>query len=189
MSLSAVLLAGGESRRMKRDKATIPFRDRPLWQHQLDLLRKLEPQEIFVSAQSDPVWRPADVEFVADAQPARGPLSGIAAPLSRTTGDYLLVIGIDMPFMSAEYLRKLFRKVRPGSGVVPMIEDRAEPLAAIYPRNAEVDFSAALSGDNFSLQPLVAKLIASGKLEAVPVSDAERALFRNLNEPSDLVGN
>src|SRR5258708_21859743 len=174
MSLSAVLLAGGESHRMGRDKATIPFRDRQLWQQQLDLLRKLEPQELFVSAQFDPAWRPADVEFVADATPARGPMSGIGAALSRTTSDHLLVVGIDLPFMSAEYLRKIFRRARPGCGAVPMIENRAEPLAAIYPRNADVEFRAALSGNNFSLQPLVAKLITLGKLQAVQVSGAEQ---------------
>jgi molybdopterin-guanine dinucleotide biosynthesis protein A len=186
MSFTAVLLAGGESRRMGRDKATIPFRDRPLWQHQLDLLSKLEPQELFVSAQTDPGWRPHDVEFVADAMPARGPMSGIGAALSRTTSEHLL--GIDMPFMTSEFLREVFKRTRPGCGVVPMIENRAEPLAAIYPRDTDVDFNATLSGNNFSLQPLVAQLITLGKLQAVQVADAERVLFRNLNESSDLAG-
>ena len=54
MNLSSVLLAGGESRRMGKDKATALFRGKPLWQIQLDLLRKLEPSEIFLSARTDP---------------------------------------------------------------------------------------------------------------------------------------
>src|SRR5712691_10782146 len=65
MKLSAVLLAGGESRRMGKDKATALFQGKPLWQIQIDLLRKLEPAEIFVSARTDQSWRPADVQFVA----------------------------------------------------------------------------------------------------------------------------
>src|SRR5438270_2095328 len=186
MKLSAVLLAGGKSRRMGRDKAAILFRDSPLWQRQLDMLRKLEPEQLFVSAQTDPPWRPADVEFVADAQPSRGPLSGIAAALSRTAADHLVALAIDMPFMSHDYLRKLFQQTRPGCGVVAMIDNRAEPLATIYPRDVAVDFIDALAGDNFSLQPLVAKLIATGKLQPVQVSAKEQALFRNLNEPADL---
>ena len=188
MSLSAVLLAGGKSHRMGQDKATILFRGAPLWQHQLDLLRKLEPGEIFVSARTDPAWRAMDVEFVPDAQRSRGPLSGIAATLARTTTDHLLVLGIDMPFMSADYLRELSERSRPGCGVVPMIGTRAEPLAAIYPRSADVDLRESLSGNDFSLQAVVRKIVASRKLAMVHVSSEQEALFKNLNEPRDLGG-
>jgi len=48
MNISAVLLAGGESRRMGRDKTTLQSRGKPLWQVQLELLQELEPTEIFV---------------------------------------------------------------------------------------------------------------------------------------------
>ncbi|HEV2045538.1 MAG TPA: molybdenum cofactor guanylyltransferase, partial [Chthoniobacterales bacterium] len=144
MKISAVLLAGGKSRRMGQDKATILFRNAPLWQIQLDLLRKLELEQLFISAQTDPPWRPADIEFVPDDQPSRGPLSGIAAALSRTSCGHLLVLAIDMPFMTESYLRSLCEKVDRGVGVVPIIEDRAEPLAAIYPREAYDEIVDAL---------------------------------------------
>jgi len=186
MTISAVLLAGGESSRMGRDKATMLFRDQPLWQHALNLLRTLQPTQLLVSARTDPGWRPTDVEFIADTQPSRGPLSGISATLSHATNDHLLVLGIDMPFMTADYLRGLLRQAHAGCGVVPMIENRAEPLAAIYPRTADVDFGAALASDDFSLQPLVARLVAAGKLQSVQVSAGDQMLFRNLNEPRDL---
>ena len=185
MKFSAVLLAGGESRRMGEDKATIRFRKDLLWQIQLDLLRKLQPSELFVSAQIDPSWRPMDVQFIADDPPSRGPLSGIAAALACTTADHLLVLGIDMPFMTANYLRALCEQTQPGCGVVPVIESRAEPLAAVYPREVCHDVVATLSGNDFSLQSLISKLIAANKLEPVQVSKEEKALFHNLNEPRD----
>jgi molybdopterin-guanine dinucleotide biosynthesis protein A len=187
MKISAVLLAGGKSRRMGQDKSTILFRNAPLWQIQLDLLHKLQLQELFISAQTDPPWRPADIEFVPDDQPSRGPLSGIAAALSRIGSGHLLALAIDMPFMTESYLRSLCEKVERGRGVVPLIENRAEPMAAIYPRDAYDDVAAALSGSDFSLQSLVGKLIAAGKLQPIWVSETEKAFFRNLNEPGDLV--
>jgi molybdopterin-guanine dinucleotide biosynthesis protein A len=186
MTISAVLLAGGKSRRMGEDKATIRFRNDPLWEIQLDLLRKLQLSELFVSAQIDPSWRPMDVKFIADDPPSRGPLSGIAAALACTTADHLLAVAIDMPFMTSNYLRALCEQTQPGCGVVPIIESRAEPLAAIYPGDAHIDFVHALSGSDFSLQPLVRKLLANGKLRPLEVAELERALFRNLNEPRDL---
>ncbi|PYK66977.1 MAG: hypothetical protein DME45_11275, partial [Verrucomicrobia bacterium] len=70
-------------RRLGQDKATLVFHGKSLWEIQLDLLRKLRPREIFLSARSDPVWRPADVHFVPDQAPSRGPLGGLAATLSR----------------------------------------------------------------------------------------------------------
>ena len=63
MTLSAVLLAGGESTRMRRDKATLEWRGRPLWACQFEKLRALT-SNIFVSTRFAVPWRPADVKLV-----------------------------------------------------------------------------------------------------------------------------
>ena len=186
MNLSAVLLAGGESRRMGTDKARIIFRGKPLWKIQLALLRKLDPLEVFVSARIDPDWRPDDVQFVADNPPSRGPLSGLAAALAKMHSTHLLALAIDMPFMSESYLRFLWQKNEPGRGVLPKIDSRVEPLAAIYPREVDVDFHNALSGADFSLQTLTSRLVKTGKLRSIAVSKAETKLFINLNKPADV---
>ena len=69
---------------------------------------------------------------------------------------------------------------------MPKIGDRAEPLAAIYPREAAIDFHRALTGTDFSLQTLVRHLFAAGRLREVSIVEQERKLFRNVNEASDL---
>ena len=184
--ISAVLLAGGESRRMGTDKATVLFRGKPLWQIQLELLRKLEPTEIFVSARTDPAWRPVDVQFVADGPLSRGPMSGLAASLAKMRARHLLALAIDMPFITEEYLKFLYGRSEPGRGVIAETEDRFEPLAAIYPREAIVDFQHALCGTDFSLQTVASHLVAEGKLRVIPIIPEERRVFLNLNEPADL---
>jgi len=185
MNISAVLLAGGESRRMGRDKATLPFRGRPLWEIQFDLLRTLQPEEIFVSARTDPPWRPSGVQFVSDEPPSRGPLSGLSATLARISTDHLLALAIDMPLMTENYLRLICNLIEPGRGVLPMTGNRAEPLVAIYPKGTGTDFLMALSGSDFSLQSLTKKLIEAGKLSLVNVLEEEGKLFRNFNNLSD----
>jgi molybdopterin-guanine dinucleotide biosynthesis protein A len=186
MNISAALLAGGQSRRMGRDKATILFRGKPLWQIQLDLLHKLQPAEIFVSARTNPAWRLPDLTFVPDEQPSRGPLSGLTATLARIRSNHLLVLAIDMPFMNEEHLRYLCDKIEPGRGVLPMIGNQVEPLVAIYPVEARVDFVNALSGVDFSMQTLTNQLVKMGRLRVIRPSEQDQLFYRNLNEPDDL---
>jgi molybdopterin-guanine dinucleotide biosynthesis protein A len=187
MKISAVLLAGGESRRMGKDKATFLLCGKPLWQIQLELLRKLEPTEILVSARTDPIWRPADAQFVADDPPSCGPLSGLAASLAKMCTKHLLALAIDMPFMTEKYVTFLCSQIEPRRGVIAKIEDRFEPLAAIYPQEALANVQSALSGEDFSLQTVTSRLVAAGKLEVMLVTSQERKLFLNVNEPTDLL--
>jgi molybdopterin-guanine dinucleotide biosynthesis protein A len=186
--VTAVLLAGGESRRMGTDKATILCYGKPLWQVQLETLRRLQPAEIFLSARTDPSWRPADVQFIADVPPSRGPLSGIAASLAKIRTAHLVALAIDMPFMTENYLRALCDAIAPGHGVVAKINNRAEPLAAVYPGEAEIHFRTALAGSDFSLQNIVRHLVTSGKLREISVTKQERRLFRNVNNVADVGG-
>jgi molybdenum cofactor guanylyltransferase len=185
MTLTAVLLAGGESRRMGRDKATIDFRGRPLWQRQIELLRGLHPEKIFVSARKEPSWQPPEAELLLDAPPSRGPLSGLTKALERMQTTHLAALAVDMPFMTSEQMRVLWSLATIGCGVLPMIGDRAEPLAAIYPKEAGSDFSTALAGDDFSLQRLSRALVQGGKLRVFPVSPGDEDRYRSVNEPGD----
>ena len=131
------------------DKATLLFGGEPLWSIQIKLLQKLDPIELLVSARTDPPWRPQDARFVADTAPSRGPLSGLAASLAHMQGTHLLALAIDMPFMTEAHLNFVLHQTEPSRGVLPMIGSRAEPLAAIYPREALPDFEEALARQRF----------------------------------------
>ena len=171
---------------MGRDKATVLFRGKSLWRVQLETLRKLGPKEIFVSARIDPPWRPEDALFAADVPPSRGPISGLAASMNRMGTTHLLALAVDMPWMSSKYLEFLCAQVGPESGVLPKIGDRAEPLAAIYPRQAAIEIGRALAGSDFSMQSVTFDLVAVGKLRIVLVTQQEEKFFRNTNKLSDL---
>ena len=185
-TLTAVLLAGGESRRMGTEKATIVFNGEPLWQRQVTLLHHLGPETILVSARAERSWRPVDTELVLDQSPSRGPISGLTAALARTRTSHLVALGVDMPFVTAVQLQDLCHRANARCGVVPTIGGRAEPLAAVYPVEAYIDFSAALAGNDWSLQPLVKRLADEGKVQLVKVAEAEAELYRSLNEPQNL---
>jgi molybdopterin-guanine dinucleotide biosynthesis protein A len=188
MTLTAVLLAGGDSRRMGRDKATIVFRGEPLWQRQLELLRGLGPEKIFVSARKELSWLPADSELLLDESPSRGPLSGLTRALERAQTSHLIALAVDMPFMTSGQMRVLWGLATLGCGILPMIGGRAEPLAAIYPREAGSEFAAALASDDFSLQRLVRNLAAANQVQILSVPKRDEHLYRSVNEPGDFQG-
>ena len=186
MKLSAVLLAGGESRRFGGDKVTVLFEGQPLWRRQLDLLQSLAPAEILISSRTDPLWRPANTRFVPDTVPSRGPLSGLVAAMARMQGTHLLALAVDMPLMTGTLLRQICELIQPGHGVMPYIGTRAEPLAAVYPHESLAHLAASLEIGEFSLQPVAGKLVRAGVLSVVEVSESDRKFYRSINEQSDL---
>ena len=186
MTFTAVLLVGGESRRMGRDKAAVIFRNEPLWRRQLRVLRDLCPAKVFVSARTESSWLPGGTELLLDEPPSRGPLSGLTKALVQMQSSHLVVLAVDMPFVTREQLRLFCNMVGEGSGIVPLIGERTEPLAAIYPKESAPDFIAALAGPDLSLQPLVRKLISAGKMRGVPVLEKDQHLYLSLNEPDDV---
>jgi molybdenum cofactor guanylyltransferase len=170
---------------MGRDKATIEFDTRPLWERQLEILRALKPETIFVSARTTPLWLSTDGELLLDDPPSRGPLSGLTKALAAMRTTHLVALAVDMPFMTSEQLRNLCSLAQAGWGVVPMIRGQAEPLAAVYPASAAMDFSAALGGTDFSLQRVIQKLAAEEKVRLFTVSAKDEHLYRSVNSPGD----
>ncbi len=193
MSHAAVLLAGGNSSRMGRDKAALLVNGEPLWKRQLAVLRATEPAEIFISGKGDGPYAGCCVEILADEIPGCGPLGGIVTALRRCTSERLLVLAVDMPAMTAEFLLTLLNESsRTGKGVVPSVaadgRRRAdlEPLAAIYPRTAVAVADNCLRRGERKLETFIRRLEADGLVVVQSVASNEVRLFENWNAPENL---
>lgn len=187
VKVTGVLLVGGLSRRMGQDKATLVVDDQPLWARQLSVLRRLNLEAIFISARVTPVWAPADTQLLLDVPPSRGPLSGIALALHVMTSSHLLVIAVDLPQLTFEYLRKLIALCKNAKGVVPSIEGRVEPLTAVYPKEAAGVALNCLAGKDVSMQSFVRQLTRHDMIMEYQVAPEERIEHRNLNTREELV--
>jgi molybdopterin-guanine dinucleotide biosynthesis protein A len=105
MSFAAVLLCGGRSTRMGRDKAFLDWDGRPLWQVQLEKLQQLSPQRLLVSCREEQ-------NIVSDAERVFDPIDSNDGPLGAITRCLelvrmpLLVLAVDMPWMTVECLRE-----------------------------------------------------------------------------------
>ena len=102
------------------------------------------------------------------------------------SASHLLALAVDMPFMCLPQLTLLGDLIRPGCGILPKIGPRAEPLAAIYPRECLPHLTAALRSDDYSLQGLTNELLEIGLLQTFEVPPAETFLYQSINRPSDL---
>lgn len=182
-NFAAVLLAGGRSTRMGRDKATIIMDGQPLWQRQLATLRVLNPTELFISGRRDGPYAGAGIEIVEDAIAGLGPLAGIAAALHRAESPLVLVLAIDLPAMNPEFLAALLQEAR---ATIPRNARYFEPLAAVYSKSALPIAEELLREDDRSMQRFICRLIEAGLAQARSISENELRFFQNVNLPSDL---
>jgi molybdopterin-guanine dinucleotide biosynthesis protein A len=185
MTLTAILFAGGESRRMGTDKATLLFQGEPLWSRQLQTLRALNPAKILISARSQPSWQPADVETVLDEVSGQGPLGGLTAALAAMKTTHLLALAVDLPQMTSTHLESLWKLAGPGCGVVPRSASGLEPLCAVYPAESLSAARSTLSSGEPSMHRFINTLADCNQVRFHDLANDDLPLYRNLNTPAD----
>ncbi|MEW6360373.1 MAG: molybdenum cofactor guanylyltransferase [Planctomycetota bacterium] len=184
--LSAVILAGGESSRLGRDKALLRIGGRTLIERTVAELAKVCP-EVLISANKPDSFRDLDVAgIIPDAVPGLGPIGGIHAGLRAMSNEYGFFVACDMPLLDAAVIRKQIERLRaaPCDAVAPRWEGRIEPLHAIYGKVC---------------LPAVERCIARGERKIIAFYDevriaywdlrpAEkwRRYFQNINSDEDL---
>ena len=193
---SALLLAGGRSSRMGRDKALLPHpvSGLPLLAHQAALLRSLPGcAELLLSAPADRGYALtgplADARLVPDAAPDCGPLAGLAAGLAVATQPRLLVLAVDLPFVTPAFLRELLSTTSAFAGAVPCHFNSTpgfEPLCAVYPRTrAKGHIDSAFAAKEFSLQRILNAAVREGWMQPLRIHPESEPIFANWNTPAD----
>lgn len=182
---AAVLLAGGRSRRMGRDKALLPLPDGSLlWERQFTVLRELHPAALFISGARRSEF-PPEVVCLTDETPGRGPLGGIVAALHAAPAlPRLVVLAIDLPAMTSTYLQRLLDETGEARGTVPRHPNTGffEPLAAVYPRQILSTAEARLQGEDRSMHGFIRAV--GDCLSPFRINPPDLPLFRNWNEPA-----
>jgi molybdenum cofactor guanylyltransferase len=176
MPLTGFVLAGGKSTRMGTDKALLDWHGRTLLTHMTDLLRGVTENVLVVGRAPLP-----------DRLPERGPLSGIATALETTSTDANLVLAVDLPHLTQDFLKYL--RVR--------TENSSHPLVAC---NIGSDFPLCLGIWRVMLPEVLRRLAANrlsvrglietGNTEYVLDTELvelgfDLGMFRNINTPED----
>lgn len=180
-----VVLAGGRSRRLGRDKRFLAAGSRSLLERTLDVVRSLgSPIWLAVAAEQTAFLpRCPDVAVLHDPDPHAGPLCALDAILGRLDADVLLVAA-DLPDLDPAALATLTEAARanPGVAMVPRHDAGLEPLCAIYPRALAPQVREAVRDGERGLQAFLRGLAA----EACQTLPLDARAFRNLNLPLDV---
>jgi molybdenum cofactor guanylyltransferase len=133
-SISAFVLAGGQSRRMGRDKALLTVAGRPLIAHALSALRNAGLSPVIAGARSD-LSRFAPI--IPDPNPDLGPLAGICAALDSSSARYAVFLPIDLPLLPPSLITYLFRhaQITSSSVTLPSICGDANTFPAVLDRS------------------------------------------------------
>lgn len=180
------ILAGGRSTRMGCDKALLVFEGRTLLARQVDLAWTLGPQAVYVAGRTPAELGDLKAHGLPDAHPGQGPLGGLATVLATTQSAQVLLLAVDLPMLTREFLLRLVRQCTVGVGVVPRTARGWEPTVAIFPREMGSDVSRAVTDGRRALHSLVEQEVGRGRLRAWSIAANEECLFENWNTPNDL---
>ena len=159
----AVILCGGGSRRMGRDKASLPFGDETMLGRTMRLVAEVVPREqivIVAAAEQQLPQLPWDAIVVRDRAVDQGPLPAIVDGLAAlpTGVSAALVTSCDAPLLEAAFVEALFAAMEPGvDAAVPSDGARLYPLNAVYQPSCMASLRATLDGGQSSLQGALRK--------------------------------
>jgi molybdopterin-guanine dinucleotide biosynthesis protein A/rhodanese-related sulfurtransferase len=179
---TGAVLTGGRSRRMGRDKASLPIDGRPMAERVAIALRDAGAAEVFAVGEF-PGSATVDLAVVADDQPGAGPLGGVRTALAAAQHELVVVLACDLRDPSLAAIAALVRaanRAPEASLVVPVVEGREQWLHAAWRRSGRAALDAAWAAGHRSLHA------AAAHVERVVRYGAPPAGLRDADRPADL---
>ncbi len=175
---SMIVLAGGRSSRMGRDKSDLIYRERTFLDIQIEKGRKLGIEDILVSGYRGDGCAG---RLVMDRFAEGGPLGGLEACLRQAAHGRCLVVSVDVPLLSVSELQKLLEADGEMTAPATLLchGDRLEPLMGVYSVTLADAMAAALAAGNGSVLALLRK-----EGYGVYRSAGDEAQFQNINDMS-----
>ena len=185
--MTGVILAGGESARMGRDKAFLELGGEKVIERVISALFGIVKKIIIVT--NDPLkYAGLGLETARDIYPGVGVLGGIHTGLSYMRGDSGFFCACDMPFVNPDLAKFIIsKKGRRAAAVIPKVGGELEPLFAVYSKKCLVPAEDAIKAGERRIVSFFDKVrvkeIPEGELLAI---DPGLLSFMNLNTPGDL---
>jgi molybdenum cofactor guanylyltransferase len=187
MKAGAIILSGGKSSRMGKNKALLPFNDKTNIERIRDELQSLFDDIILVT--NDPEsYEFLNLKSVSDEFPGKGPLAGIHAGLMASDYEENIVVACDMPFVSAELASTLVQNLKHYDAIIPVIGGKQHPLFAAYQKRIVPEIESCLKEDRLRVIHVLDKLnvryLEENDLQVYSDGSLEEIFF-NMNVPEE----
>jgi molybdopterin-guanine dinucleotide biosynthesis protein A len=181
-----LILAGGQSRRMGRDKAALPFGGETMLTRLVGEYGKAYP--VAVSVAQPGKYDTSGAPEIVDHYPGQGPLAGLQAAFRETDAEYIFLTGTDLPFGTVELAQTLLIKAQNEEGqawVVRRKDGKMEPLCGVYHCSCLSALEDCLNQGRRSFKGLFQCItVCYVEEDALTGFDLEH-LLDNLNTPED----
>ncbi|MBI2304245.1 MAG: molybdenum cofactor guanylyltransferase [Chloroflexi bacterium] len=186
--ISVVVLAGGKSRRLGRDKATEKLEGETLLARVLRMLAPLSQDRVVVlDGERGVAGLPQGVRLVTDIYPNMGSLGGLYSGLMAAALFHSLVVACDMPFLNLSLLRYMVTLASDFDVVIPWRDGEMEPLHAIYSKNCLGPMEDSLRRGQLKIISFLSQVrVRYLNQEEVSALDPEQLSFFNINDAVDL---
>jgi molybdopterin-guanine dinucleotide biosynthesis protein A len=187
--VGGIVLCGGQSKRMGRPKAWLPFAGELMLGRVVRLLSEVVNPVIVVAAPDQEVPElPQTVKIVRDEEKGRGPLQGLSAGLTALEGlaEAAYLSSCDVPFLRPAFVRRVIALLGQHAICVPRVGNYHHPLAAVYRREVKEAIDRLLAENR--LRPFfLFETVPTRIVEAAELSEADPTFqtLRNLNTPED----
>lgn len=179
--LDALVLAGGESKRLGSPKALLPLGNASLIE---TVLARLQPlfRRVLVVVKEKEGFAELDAEVLTDARLERGPLVGITQGLEASDAPWCFVAGCDMPFLDPQVIQRMAERLDGCDILAPYMEDRFQTLHAFYSQ-ACLPFARTLLEEGNTSPRALFSLCKVRTIEAADLLDIDPDLlsFRDLD--------
>ncbi len=186
--LSGLILAGGKSRRLGRDKALLEFEGIPLVERAVRTLAPIFREVIVATARPGDLPPLPGVRVVRDIQPEKGSVGGLYTGLAAARGA-VFACACDMPFLDERAVRGLI-EVAGGARadvVIPSHDGFLQPLHAVYAPSCAAAFRDLIDNGGFRIIDAFEDLrIHAVDSSAIAPGLAPERIFLNINTPADL---
>ncbi|RMA97296.1 molybdenum cofactor guanylyltransferase [Hydrogenothermus marinus] len=192
MNLDCILLAGGQSKRMGRDKAFLPFDNKTFLRNILETLDNVCQKIIIVVNKDFSLYEnqikdlSSNIILTKDINPYEGPLNGVISAKDYIKNDSVFIATCDTPIISTKIIKFLYENIEDYDTIIPNIDGKYQFLNTIYKKDslekAKQIYNSGIKSLKKWVDSLNKKIINKDILKKI---DNNLLMYESINTPKD----